>query len=135
MVRRHPTISSCAVSPDGERIYVAYQAFQRLDTLSSDGTVISTMTDPAWSESPFRIHVTDLGQVLVCVKESNIIIQVEREGRKRLAEVVTKDDGLNKPCSVFYSKYTGQMVVGMWDNDEIMVFKTQFTQPPSCTLS
>ncbi|XP_052269217.1 uncharacterized protein LOC127870781 [Dreissena polymorpha] len=41
------TVTSCAVSPDGDRIYVLNWESGQLVTLSRDGKVISKLTDPA----------------------------------------------------------------------------------------
>ncbi|KAH3855665.1 hypothetical protein DPMN_098235 [Dreissena polymorpha] len=87
--------TACAVSPDGDRIYVAYNSFiyvkqpVKLVTLSRDGTVISLLTDPALTTTQYLsvilgLNVTDSGQVLVCGDSSNAIIQVDRDGRERL---------------------------------------------------
>ncbi|XP_052239446.1 uncharacterized protein LOC127850451 [Dreissena polymorpha] len=121
---------NCAVSPDGARIYVANAASNQLVTHSRDGRVISTLTDPALGgNSAFfclpGIHVTDLGQVLVCGVQSNTIIQVDMDGRKRLTEVVTARDGVTNPRSVYYSKHRGSLIVGMWERDDIRVYEAQ----------
>ncbi|XP_052245843.1 uncharacterized protein LOC127854817 isoform X2 [Dreissena polymorpha] len=121
------SVTSCAVSPDGDRIYVTNQDSGQLVTLSRDGTVISTLIVPDLS-SPIGglpgLHVTDSGQVLVCGFYSNTVVQVVRDGRQILAEVVTKNNGVISPMSVYYSKHTRSIIVGMQDND-ITVFKEQ----------
>ncbi|KAH3852315.1 uncharacterized protein LOC127874970 [Dreissena polymorpha] len=126
--------SSCAVSPDGERIYVAYktylyktsQCIGELVTLSRDGKVIAKLTDPAlcWfvTFSP-GLHVTDSGQVLVCEVFCRIIYQMGRDGRQKLTEVVKSKKKV--PLSVFFSKRTGSLIMGMYDSKNIMVFKAQ----------
>ncbi|XP_052249003.1 uncharacterized protein LOC127856869 isoform X2 [Dreissena polymorpha] len=120
--------TACAVSPDGDRIYVANLTSNQLVTLSRDGTVISRFTDPAldwrWNAHS-ALHVTDSGQVLVCGVRSRKIIQVDRDGRQRLAEVVTEKDGVTYPSSVYYRKHTGSLIVGMSGNDDIIVFESQ----------
>ncbi|KAH3716660.1 hypothetical protein DPMN_059386 [Dreissena polymorpha] len=122
------SVTSCAVSPDGDRIYVINPNSNQLVTLSREGTVISTLTVPALS-SPIgvlpglQVHVTDSGQVMVCGYWSSTIIQMDRDGRQRLAEVVKEDDGVSGPISVFYSKHTGSIIVGMMNNNDIVVFK------------
>ncbi|XP_052249001.1 uncharacterized protein LOC127856868 isoform X2 [Dreissena polymorpha] len=122
----HHKVMACAVSPDGDRIYMANTISNQLVTLSRDGTVISTFTDPAlgWRymyDVPPGLHVTDAGQVLVCGVRSHTIIQVDRDGRQRLAEVVTEKDGVTYPISVYYSKHTGSLIVGMDCDVEISV--------------
>ena len=71
---------------------------QQLVTLSRDGTVISTLTVPDLS-SPIvelpGLHVTDSGQVLVCGVGSHAIIEVDKDGRRRVAEVVPKTEDMS----------------------------------------
>ncbi|XP_052223164.1 uncharacterized protein LOC127839045 [Dreissena polymorpha] len=124
------TIKSCAVSPDGDRIYVINQHSAKLVTLSRDGTVISTLPDPALQSSRLQtvtscLHVTDSGQVLVCLPRSDTILQVDRDGREILAEVVTKNDGVTRPTSVYYSKHTRSLIVGMLHNNDMIVFQAK----------
>ncbi|KAH3720084.1 hypothetical protein DPMN_062977 [Dreissena polymorpha] len=118
---------SCAVSPDGDRIYVINNDSNQLVTLSRDGTVISALTVSALG-SPTALpglHVTDSGQVLVCGYWSDKIFQVDKDGRQILAEVVTNNYGVTRPMSVYCSKNTGSIIVGMWDNNDIIVFKAE----------
>ncbi|KAH3820542.1 RING finger domain and kelch repeat-containing protein DDB_G0271372-like [Dreissena polymorpha] len=124
-----PTVSSCAVSPDGERIYATNVVSKQLVTLSRDGTVISTLAQPAqdlcypiWLPG---LHVTDSGQVLLCGLWSETVHQVDRDGRQILAEVVKQHIDVSYPTSVYYSKRTSSMIVGMQEYNEIVVFKTQ----------
>ncbi|KAH3848925.1 hypothetical protein DPMN_091310 [Dreissena polymorpha] len=125
------TVTSCAPSPDEATIYVANWRKNQLVILSRDGKVMSTFTDPLlhWSfeEDCYPgIHVTDSGQVLLCGAMTNPIIQVDKVGRQRLAEVVTKKDGATNPLSVYYSKHRGSLIVGMGDTKGIIVFKAKF---------
>ncbi|XP_052251792.1 uncharacterized protein LOC127858625 isoform X2 [Dreissena polymorpha] len=128
LVSKMYKVMACAVSPDGERIYVANNIRNQLVTLSRDGTVISTFTDPLldWGLFDVRpgLHVTDSGQVLVCGGLSNKIIQVDRDGRQRLAEVIIQTNGVFHPRCVYYSKLTGTIIVGI-HYESIMVFKAQ----------
>ncbi|KAH3811973.1 hypothetical protein DPMN_140392 [Dreissena polymorpha] len=64
----------------------------------------------------------DSGQVLICGMESNTILQVDRDGKQRMAEVVTEEDGVHWPISVCYRKNKESLIVGMKDNENIMVF-------------
>ncbi|KAH3794137.1 RING finger domain and kelch repeat-containing protein DDB_G0271372-like [Dreissena polymorpha] len=118
----------CTVSPDGDRIYVANKIKNTLVTLSSDGTVISTLTDPALDWRPISVppglHVTEMGQVLVCGGLSHTVLMVDRDGRHRLAEVVTEKDDVRKPTAVFFSSLTDTLIVGMAESHKILVFKT-----------
>ncbi|XP_052247929.1 uncharacterized protein LOC127856002 [Dreissena polymorpha] len=113
-------VHSCAVSPDGDMIYVVNYSRCLLVTLSRDGTVISDLSVPA---QPTGIHVTESGQVLLCGYSTDKIFQVDRDGRQILAEMVTQNDGVTHPISIYYSKHTGSLIVGMWNNNDIIVFK------------
>ncbi|XP_052281965.1 uncharacterized protein LOC127879246 [Dreissena polymorpha] len=120
-------VTTCAVSPNEDRIYVANKATTELVTLSRDGKVLKTLACPRmkWEETLYLpgLHVTDSGQVLVCGMKSNRILQVDKDGRQRLAEVVS--DGMIYPTSVYYSKLTDSLIVGMKNNNYIKVFTLQ----------
>ena len=64
--------------------------------------------------------MTPAGQVLVCGRNSNTVIQVDRLGKKKIATLATQKDGLYRPQSVFYNQKSGSVIVGQ--NDNIMVF-------------
>ncbi|KAH3749852.1 hypothetical protein DPMN_184367 [Dreissena polymorpha] len=109
----------CAVSPICDRIYVTNYAQHKLLTLAKDGILISTFTDPEL-KGPSGLRVTPSGQVIVCGFESDTVIQVGREGRKRLATLASKKEGLSYPMSVCYNSNSHQIIVGMQDNNRII---------------
>ena len=116
-------VYKCAVSPTGDRLYIASFDQASLLTLARDGTVLATFTDPALQE-PYCLHVTPAGQVLVCGWKSSTVLQVDREGTRKLATLTTRDDGVFGPKSVFYSSITSSIIVGQgfWD---ILVFRVE----------
>ncbi|KAH3843891.1 hypothetical protein DPMN_117425 [Dreissena polymorpha] len=120
------TVTSCAVSADGERIYVVNWKQRQLVTLTRDGNVVSTRKNRAlrWGNLVVLpgLHVMDSGQVLICGMESHTILQVDRDGQQRMAAVVTEEDGVHWPISVYYRKNKELLIVGMKDNDNIMLF-------------
>ncbi|KAH3749461.1 hypothetical protein DPMN_183959 [Dreissena polymorpha] len=83
----------CAVSPTGDKLYIANLSKHNLLTLAKDGSVLAIFTDHAL-KNPRCVHVTPAGQVLVCGYQSNIILQVDDEGKRKLAILATKEDGL-----------------------------------------
>ncbi|XP_052275453.1 uncharacterized protein LOC127874845 isoform X2 [Dreissena polymorpha] len=111
----------CAVSPSGDRIYVTNGYQHKLLTLARNGAVISTFTDTELT-FPKGVNVTPAGQVLVCGQNSNTVIQVDREGKKKIATLATQKDGLNNPLSVFYNQKSGSVIVGQYNNENILVF-------------
>lgn len=111
------------MSFDGQRIYVTACDSSELVTLSNDGSLLSTFKDPE-QRNLFHVHVTCLGQVLVCAWTSNTIIQMDYEGRRILAVFATVQDGLNSIRSVYYSEAKKQVVVGQYD-DSIVVLNAK----------
>ncbi|KAH3806106.1 uncharacterized protein LOC127834645 [Dreissena polymorpha] len=116
------TVWRCAVIPTGDRIYLTNYSDHKLLTLSPDGTLISTFTDPDL-QYPWGVHVTRAGQVLVCGYTSNTVIQVDGEGKRKLATLATWTDGLSKPVSVCYYSNTNEVIVGRLENNKILVLK------------
>ncbi|KAH3811967.1 hypothetical protein DPMN_140385 [Dreissena polymorpha] len=64
----------------------------------------------------------DSRQVLIWGMESHTILQVDSDGKHRMAAVVTDEDGVHWPLSVCSRKIKESLIVGMKDNDNIMVF-------------
>ncbi|KAH3753590.1 hypothetical protein DPMN_188230 [Dreissena polymorpha] len=118
------TVFYCAVSPAGDKIYVTNTRQHKLLTLATDGTLISTFMDPEL-QNPRGVHVTPAGQVLVCGCISENVIQVDREGKKKLATLASQRDGLSSPGSVCYNTNTHQLIVGLYDNTKIFVMDLQ----------
>ncbi|KAH3782183.1 hypothetical protein DPMN_160095 [Dreissena polymorpha] len=112
------TVYRCAVSPAGDRIYVTNHSQHKLITLATDGTQISTFTDPELKD-PWGVHVTPSGQVLVCGQSSHTVMQVDHAGSKRLATLISNKDGVISPISVCYNTNTHQILVGLYRNDKI----------------
>ncbi|KAH3717361.1 hypothetical protein DPMN_060147 [Dreissena polymorpha] len=118
------TVWKCAVSPSGDKILITNHSHNKVLTLARDGTVLQTFTDPDL-QHPRGIHVTALGQVLVCGESSSTIIQLDGEGKKKLATLATRKDGLNYPHSVFYNRSTASIIVGQWPSNNILVLRVK----------
>ncbi|KAH3749833.1 hypothetical protein DPMN_184348 [Dreissena polymorpha] len=82
----------------------------------------STFTDPQL-KSPRSVHVTPSVQVMVCGYISNTIIQVDSEGKKKLAILASMKDGVHTPVSVFYSSSTNSIILGLDNNNAMLGFK------------
>ncbi|KAH3716664.1 hypothetical protein DPMN_059390 [Dreissena polymorpha] len=83
-------------------------------------------TDPDL-QAPRGIHVTDLGQVLVCGGSSHTILQLDGEGKKKLATLATEWDGLCFPESFCYNRSTASIIVAQYLilGNKILVFKVK----------
>ncbi|KAH3718915.1 hypothetical protein DPMN_061741 [Dreissena polymorpha] len=119
-------VGKCAVSPTGDRLYIiiSYWLRNKLLTLARDGTLLATYTDPALV-SLSGLHVTPAGQVLVCGWWSNTVLQVGWEGKSKLANLATQEDGVRYPESVCYSSTTSSIIVGQEWSDNILVFRVE----------
>ncbi|XP_052265707.1 uncharacterized protein LOC127868128 [Dreissena polymorpha] len=113
-------VFKCAVSLAGDRLYVI-NAHHKLCTLATDGSLLSTIITPF----PFCVHITPAGQVLVCGLDSHTVIQVDHEGRKELVTLASQKDGLIKPVSICCNTSIQQIIVGLHNNNTIMVMKLQ----------
>ncbi|KAH3780746.1 hypothetical protein DPMN_158568 [Dreissena polymorpha] len=116
-------VYKCAVSLTGDRLYITSYRQDKLLTLARDGTLLATYTDPAL-QWPYGLHVTPAGQVLVCGWRSHTVLQVDREGKSKLATLATEEDGVRWPQSVCYSSITSSIIVGQ-DRDNILVFRVE----------
>ncbi|KAH3897591.1 hypothetical protein DPMN_021779 [Dreissena polymorpha] len=118
-------VYKCAVSPTGDRLYITnYYRQYKLVTLARDGTLLATYTDPAL-RIPSGLHVTPAGQVLVCGWGSHTVLQVGWEGQSKLATLATEEDGVGYPRSVCYSSTTSSIIVGLWEDNNILVFRVE----------
>ncbi|KAH3749898.1 uncharacterized protein LOC127847746 [Dreissena polymorpha] len=118
------TVTKCAVSPSGDKILVTNCSHSKVLTLDRDGTVLHTFTDPDL-KYPAGIHMTALGQVLVCGAISNTVLQLDGEGKKKLATLVTRSDRINLPVSVSYNRNTASIIVGQTMSTNILVIKVK----------
>ncbi|KAH3771866.1 uncharacterized protein LOC127845207 [Dreissena polymorpha] len=118
------TVINCAVSRTGDKLYISNNTQHKLLTLARDGSVLATFTDHAL-QAPTGIHVTPAGQVLVSGGGSNTILQVDSEGKRKLATLGTEEDGVVKPWSVCYNRHTASIIVGLEDQSSILVFKVE----------
>ncbi|KAH3768852.1 uncharacterized protein LOC127845491 [Dreissena polymorpha] len=115
------TVFGCALSPNGDRIYIINNSHHKLITLDQNDTVLFEFTDPGL-HLPCDVHVTYGGQVLICGREPCTIIQVDREGKKKLTAF---KDQLFLPLSVCYNSHRNSIIVGQESEIKIIEFKVQ----------
>ncbi|KAH3777641.1 hypothetical protein DPMN_179089 [Dreissena polymorpha] len=116
------SVWKCAVSPNGDRIYVTKKGQGKILTLAKDGTVLSTFSSPELQEP--CVYVANAGQVLLCDFYTHFIIQVDREGTRKLATHASQADGMKHPVSVCFNRNTDSVIVGQYKNT-IVVFKVK----------
>ena len=112
------------MSPSGDKIFVTNLSHHKVLSLATDGTVLHNFTNRDLRE-PNGIHVTDLGQVLVCGGSSKTIFQLDGEGKEKLATLVSQRDGLAYPLSVYFNRSTASIIEGQRLRNKIEVFKVK----------
>ncbi|XP_052780966.1 uncharacterized protein LOC128217690 [Mya arenaria] len=115
------TVMKCAISNDGETIYITNYTGHELITLNNKGKKQASLTDPDM-KSPIGVHVTSAGHVFVCCSSSGTVLQVDKDGKKKLATLARKEDGVCRPYSLFFSSRTSSLIVG-GEKDTVLVIK------------
>ncbi|XP_052778552.1 uncharacterized protein LOC128215996 [Mya arenaria] len=116
------SVYTCAVSCDGSKIYIANVSKDQLLTLDREGNKLATLSDPNM-KGPRAVHVSPLGHVFVCSYISNTVVQVDREGKRKLATLATQADGLVKPKSLCYSSHSSSLIIGQYETNNGVVIK------------
>ncbi|XP_052780120.1 uncharacterized protein LOC128217194 [Mya arenaria] len=117
------TVYHCAVSSDGSKIYVTNASKNQLITLDKAGNRLATLRHVT---SPRDIQVSPLGHVFVCSYGSNTVLQVDREGKRKLVTLATRSDGLKNPISLCYRCRTSSLIVGQYNNNNGVVIKLKY---------
>ena len=116
------TVVSCAVSPDGSRIYITNATHHQLITLNKDGTTLSTLTHPEL-RFPSSPHVTAQGHVFVTCRGIDTVVQVtEKNNQQTVVTLTGKNNGLTKPLSLCFNS-NSSLLVGQLDDDNIVELK------------
>ncbi|XP_052807056.1 uncharacterized protein LOC128236211 [Mya arenaria] len=114
------TVNHFTLSTDGSKIYIPVSSHKKIVTIDTTGNILATLQDPDL-DWPYSVHVSEGGHVFVCSTESNTVVQVDHEGKKKLATLVREGDGMNKPHVVWYSTHTGRLIVGGRQNDILVM--------------
>jgi len=114
------TVYRIAISDDGYRIYVTNVESDSLVTLDHNGYVLSTLTDPDLRK-PSGVCVASGGQVFVAGESSNCILQVDREGERKLATVATYVEGLKVPQALCFDRHACSLIASQDKNDTLLV--------------
>ena len=115
------TVFRCAVSHDGSRIYITNFYNHQLITLNTDGTKLFTLTHPELKH-PADVHVTSLNHMFVSCYSLNIVVQVVKmnNGKQAVTRLAGKEEGITDPNALCYNSSTDTLVVGLYENDNIV---------------
>ena len=104
-------VKHVAVSDDGHRIYLSTGTDNSLVTLDSTGEKLSTLNDLGLRDTT-GVAVGRNGTVFVSGNLSNIVIQTNREGNRKLATIATATDGVYLPWSLCLNRKTNELLIG-----------------------
>ena len=110
-----------AVSIKSNKIYVSDAGQDTVTCLKLDGTVIFQYKDPKLS-TPRGLCVDDEDNVIVCGRDSHNIHVVTTAAGKKSSDILTNKDGIRKPYSVTYRQTDHTLIVGCYDNDNLIVY-------------
>ncbi|XP_052778823.1 uncharacterized protein LOC128216895 [Mya arenaria] len=104
------TVKRFAISNDGKTIYITIHSNNQLITLDNLGNKLATFTDPDL-RGPWEVHVTTAGHVFVCCYFSHTVLQVDKDGKTKLATLAGGQDGVHYPQALFFSSRASSLVV------------------------
>ncbi|XP_052781903.1 uncharacterized protein LOC128218297 [Mya arenaria] len=121
------TVERCSFRGDGNVVYITDRENARIICLDRSGNKLNTFTDPAMS-SPTGIHVTPAGHVFVCSQTDNLILQIDKDGNRKLATLHVKKENLTSPRALLFSSRTSGLIVGGYSNSllKISLQKSQY---------
>ncbi|XP_052778749.1 uncharacterized protein LOC128216220 [Mya arenaria] len=117
------TVVRFAISNDGKTIYITNYSNNQLITLDNLGNKLATFTDPDLL-GPAGVHVTTAGHVFVCCWTSDTVLQVDKDGKTKLATLAREQDGVYIPKALFFSSRSSSLVVG-GNKDTLLVINVQ----------
>ncbi|XP_052267554.1 uncharacterized protein LOC127869218 [Dreissena polymorpha] len=115
------TISRCAISREGQFIYVTGLDCPGLLVLDIFGNKL-TFVKHLDMVSPRGLHVAPGGQVFLCGTGSSIVLQLDREHNK-LVKVADGNDGLWSPQCVVLLNGKSLMIIGQEATNSILVLR------------
>ncbi|XP_052779862.1 uncharacterized protein LOC128217055 [Mya arenaria] len=117
------TVKIFAISNDGKTIYITNYSNNQLTTLDNLGNKLATFTDPDL-RGPTGVHLTTAGHVFVSCFEFHTVLQVDKDGKTKLATLARKQDGVYSPIALFFSSRSSSLVVG-GRKDTLLVINVQ----------
>ncbi|XP_052781550.1 uncharacterized protein LOC128218066 [Mya arenaria] len=114
------TVRRIVISEDGKTIYITNNSNKQLITLDNLGNKLTSFTDPDL-ERPYGVHATTAGHVFVCCIDSNTVLQVDKDGKTKLATLARNQDGVNRPTALYFSSRTSSLVVAGYKDTLLVI--------------
>ncbi|XP_052817505.1 uncharacterized protein LOC128243660 [Mya arenaria] len=117
------TVIHFDLNQDGNKIYISNYYNPELITIDMNGNILATLHDPDMYFA-YGVHVSEDGHVFVCSGHNNTVVQVDQQGKKKLATLVREGDGIFHPKAACYSTHTGRLIV-VGEQNDILVMELQ----------
>ncbi|XP_052779245.1 uncharacterized protein LOC128216665 [Mya arenaria] len=112
------TVQRISISNDA--IYITNRSKHQLSIRDIPGNKLVTFTDPDL-RGPYGVQVTPAGHLFVCCFDTNTVMQVDKDGKGKMAILAREVDG---PYALFFNSRTSSLVVG-GEKDTLLVIKLQ----------
>jgi len=106
-----PTVQNCAISSDGQFIYITNYTKSKVIVIDRCGQKISELVDNEMVK-PEDVCVTAEGHVFVCSYQSDTVIQLDAQCKKKLKTIATFSDGVFQPNCIVFHKDKRVLLVG-----------------------
>ena len=117
------TIERMVISNDGSRLHITNRDANQLLTMDVEGRHVTSLEDVDIA-LPTAMCVSKVsGHVFLCGQWSNTIIQVEKDGRRKLTTLAIEEDGVEFPQTAMFDSHASAVVLGQWESDHILVLK------------
>ena len=106
-----PTVQKCAVSSDGQFIYITNLTKSKVFVIDRGGQNISEFVDNEMVK-PEDVCVTVEGHVFVCSYQSDTVIQLDALCKKKIKTIATYSDGVYQPNCIVFRQDKRVLLVG-----------------------
>ena len=122
--KKQPMFSSLnyiTVCPSSRRMFITDSSTDTVSCLMSDGTVVYQYKDEKL-RAPAGVCVDGGGNVIVCGNYSDNVQVIRADGTK-CCTLLTSQDGVSRPCSVAYRQSDNTLILGCYNNTNLLVYK------------
>ncbi|XP_052794973.1 uncharacterized protein LOC128228003 [Mya arenaria] len=109
------TMNGIHASNDGQKIYITDSSNDKVITINNSGTVSACCEDQELI-LPVSLCVSEHGHVFACALQSNSVLQIDKEGKRKLRTLVSGNK-IHNPLVVYFSTRSQQLMVAGITND------------------
>lgn len=108
------------IADNGKRLYLTNKKSNLLIVIDDNGNRLFMFSDPEM-RFPSGITVAGDGSLLVCGYESETVLHIDSEGRRKLATIARSCDGLKSPWALWFCRKTSELIIGGQDDHLFIV--------------